>query len=221
MGHMIELTCADGVKISAYRAEPAHKAKGGIVVLQEIFGVNPHIRSVADRYAALGYLAIAPATFDRVEKNVEIGYDTPDFARGMELVGRVDQTKALLDVQAAIEAARAGGEVGVVGFCWGGTLAFAAACQLEHVAGAVGYYGGGIAGMVDQQLKAPLLLHFGDKDAHISSEQVAAIRARHPDVPVYTYPAGHGFNRDTSAAYEEGSAKLAQERTTAFFEKHL
>ena len=219
---MIELTCTDGVKIGAYRAEPAGKPKGGIVVLQEIFGVNPHIRSVADRYAAMGYLAIAPATFDRVERNVSISYGPEDYKKGFELIGKVDHRKTQLDVAAAIEAAREGGKVGVVGFCWGGTLAFAAACHQPHVAACVGYYGGNIINMVNDTPKVPLMLHFGADDDHIPASTVEAIRTAHPDVPVYVYAgAGHAFNRDTAAAYHEASAKAAQARTNGFFAEWL
>ena len=221
MGHMIELTCSDGVKIGAYRAEPARKPKGGIVVLQEIFGVNAHIRSVADRYAALGYLAIAPATFDRVEKNVQIAYGPEDFKKGFELIGKVDHSKTPLDIAAAIEAASEAGKVGLVGFCWGGTLAFASACHQPGLTACVGYYGGNIIQMVNDQVKVPLMLHFGEKDDHIPMETVHKIMEAHPDVPVYTYPAGHAFNRDGNEAYHEASAKLAQERSTAFFEARL
>ena len=222
MGHMIELTCSDGVKIGAYRADPVGKPRGGMVVLQEIFGVNAHIRSVADRYAALGYLAIAPATFDRVQKNVQIAYGPEDFKKGFELIGKVDFSKTPLDVAAAIEVARASGKVGVVGFCWGGTLAFASACHQPHVAACVGYYGGNIIQMIGDQPKVPLMLHFGEKDEHIPMDDVAKIKAVHPSVPVYVYPAaGHAFNRDGNEAYEPASAALAQERTTKFFAEHL
>ena len=222
MGHMIELTCADGFKLAAYRAEPAGQPRAGIVVLQEIFGVNVHIKSVADRYAAMGYLAVAPAMFDRVERNVSLGYEGEEYKRGFELIGKVDHAKSPLDVQSAIEAAREGGKAGVVGFCWGGTLAFAAACKLEHVAASVGYYGGGIAERADWRPKAPLMLHFGETDPSIPLASVERIRSAQPDVPVHVYPgAGHAFNRDASSAYHEASAKLAQERTAEFFAAHL
>ena len=165
MGETITLTCKDGVQISAYRARPQGRPKGGMVVLQEIFGVNHHIRAVADKYAAAGYLSIAPALFDRVEKGVELGYGMEDRPRAMDLRGRTKLAETLADVAAAIEAAKEGGKVGVVGYCWGGTLAYAAACRLPGVAAAVGYYGGGIAGIASEKPRIPLMLHFGEHDA--------------------------------------------------------
>ena len=221
MGEMIQLTASDGIKIQAYKATPAGTARGGIVVLQEIFGVNHHIRAVADLYAAAGYLAIAPATFDRVQPGVELGYDAAGMATGMGLVGKVDQAKTLLDVEAAIVVASSAGKVGIVGYCWGGTVAFASACRLTHVAAAVGYYGGGIIGMKDEAPKAPLMLHFGEQDAHIPMGDIAKIKAAQPSVPVYTYVAGHGFNCDERGSFDKASADLARERTLAFFAQHV
>ena len=221
MGEMIQLTASDGVKIHAYKATPAGKPRGGIVVLQEIFGVNHHIKAVADHYAAAGYLAIAPATFDRVQPGVELGYDAAGMATGMGLVGKVDQAKTLLDVAAAIVAASSAGKVGIVGYCWGGTVAFASACHLAHVAASVGYYGGGIIGMKDDRPKAPLMLHFGEQDAHIPMGDIAKIKAAQPGVPVYTYAAGHGFNCDERGSYDKTSADLARKRTLAFFALHV
>ena len=221
MGDMIQLTAGDGVKIGAYRAIPAGTPRGGIVVLKEIFGVNAHIRSVADLYAAQGYLAIAPALFDRVEPDVELAYDEPGLKRAYALIGKVDHGKTPLDIEAAIVQATLAGKVGVVGFCWGGSNAWYSACHLAHVAAAVGYYGGNIIKMVHDTPKVPLMLHFGEKDDNIPMTDVARIKAAHPDVPVHTYPAGHGFNRDGSSSYDEGSAKLARERTLAFFAEHV
>lgn len=221
MGETIELTCKDGVTISAYRARPEGKPKGGMVVLQEIFGVNHHIRAVADKYAAAGYLAIAPALFDRVEKGVELGYDLADRPRAMELRGRTKIDETLADVAAAIEAAKAGGNVGVVGYCWGGTLAYAASTRLPGVTAAVGYYGGGIVGMAAERPRTPLMLHFGDRDKHIPLSDVEKIRAAQPEVPVFVYAADHGFNCDERDSYDASAAAEAELRTMEFFAAEL
>ena len=221
MSQTIKLTTEDGVTIDAYRAEPAGKPKGSIVVLQEIFGVNAHIRRVADGFAAEGYLAIAPALFDRAKPGVEMGYGPDDIEAGAGLVGRIAPAKTMMDVAAAVKAAAAGGKVGVVGYCWGGSLAFAAASSLDGVAAAVGYYGGNIAKMLDQRPKVPLILHFGDLDTHIPMSDVAAIRAALPEVPVYTYHAGHGFNCDARGSYDKQSAAEALDRTLAFLGQNL
>jgi carboxymethylenebutenolidase len=221
MNETIKLTTEDGVTIDAYRAEPAGKPRGGMVVLQEIFGVNAHIRRVADGFAAEGYLTIAPALFDRAKPGVEMGYGPDDIEAGSGLVGRIAPAKTMMDVAAAVKAASAGGKVGVVGYCWGGSLAFAAACTQDGLAAAVGYYGGTIAKMLDQRPKVPLILHFGDLDTHIPMSDVAAIKAALPDVPVYTYPAGHGFNCDARGSYDKPSAAQALDRTLAFLGKHL
>ena len=221
MSQTIKLPTDDGVTIDAYRADPAGKPKGGIVVLQEIFGVNPHIRRVADGFAAEGYLAIAPALFDRAKPGLELDYVPDDIQAGMGYVGQIGPAQTMLDVKAAVKAAAEGGKVGIVGYCWGGSLAFAAACNLDGLAAAVGYYGGNIAKSLDRRPKVPLILHFGEKDAHIPMSDVDKIKAALPDVPVYAYPADHGFNCDARGSYDKPSATQALERTLAFFGKHL
>ncbi len=217
----MKLTAADGVAIDAYRADPAGWPKGGIVVLQEIFGVNAHIRRVADGFAAEGYLAIAPALFDRAKPGVELGYTSDDMPVGVALVGQVGHEKTMLDVAAAVRAAAEGGTVGVVGYCWGGSLAFAAACEGTGVAAAVGYYGGNIAKSLDRRPTVPLMLHFGERDDHIPLSDVAAVRAALPEVPVFTYDAGHGFNCDARGSYDKASAAAALDRTLAFLAEHI
>lgn len=214
MGSWINLTAGDGFQLSAYRAAPQAKPRAGIVVLQEIFGVNHHIRSVADDFADEGFLVIAPALFDRAERGVELGYGPEDRPKAMELVRKIEMDAALADVAAAVTEA---GKVGVLGYCWGGTLAFAAACRLSGLAAACGYYGGGIAKIRHETPKVPTILHFGQKDEHISMGDVEAIKAAHRDMPVYVYPAGHGFNCNERASYDEASAELARTRTLAFF----
>lgn len=224
MGEMIKLTTKDGATIGAYKAEPAHSPRGGIVVLQEIFGVNHHIRRIADGFAAAGYLAVAPALFDRVAPNTELGYTPDDVKKGMDIRARTVLEDSLADIEAAIAVAAgaaAGGAVGVVGYCWGGTLAYAAATHISGIAAVVAYYGSGIAAMRKEVLLAPIEFHFGEQDKSISPEDIDKIRASHPDSAYYVYPAGHGFACNDRSAYDEQSASLAQSRTLEFFARHV
>jgi carboxymethylenebutenolidase len=217
----IELEPEGAGPIRAWRADPAGKPRGGIVVVQEIFGVNAHIRAVTDRFAGEGYLAVAPAIFEHAEPKFEVGYDAQSRERGMAIAGKIDREQVLRDVAAAIEVARQGGKVAVVGFCLGGTIAWAAAGQLPGLSAAVGYYGGGIIGLKDLRPRAPTLLHFGEKDQHIPIAGVKEVAAAHPDVEVHIYPADHGFNCDHRESYDAPSAALAWTRTLAFLGKHL
>jgi len=222
MGKMIEITASDGFKLAAYRADPAGKPKGGVVVLQEIFGANAHIRAVADHAAAAGYLAIAPALFDRAERGVDWGYTDDTMKQGIGLLGKIAPEDTLKDVQAALGAAHEGGKAGIVGFCWGGSLAWVAAAQMPGLDAAVGYYGGRIPSMNAMQPKAPIILHFGENDQGIPMAGVRDVEAAHPNVPIYVYPAGHAFNRDADPTkYHAASAKLAWERTLAFLGEKL
>lgn len=221
MGHWIKLKADDGFELAAWRAEPQGTPRGGIVVIQEIFGVNSHIRSVTDRFAAAGYLAIAPAVFDRVKPGVDLGYDQAGMASGMEIAGKLNRDLAMKDVAAAVEAAGAAGKVGVTGFCMGGTYAWLASANIRGLAAAVGYYGGGIVGLKNLKPLAPTMLHFGEQDGHIPVSGVREVEALHPDVPVYLYPAGHGFHCDERASYDAPSAALAWGRTLEFFGKHV
>ncbi len=222
MGEWIKLTAGDGFELGAWRAEPKGAPRGGLVVVQEIFGVNAHIRSVADGFAADGYLAIAPAIFDRAERGFDAGYEPEAMARGVALAQRIDREAMLLDIAAAAEAAKAGGKVGVVGYCLGGTLAWLAAAKVDGLAAAVGYYGGGVPSLGALKPRAAVMLHFGERDQHIPLAGVRAFAAAHPDTPVFTYPTGgHAFNRDGSAAYDAPSATLARQRTMAFFASNL
>ena len=219
-GETMQLTAADGHALDAYLARPDGTPSAGMVVIQEVFGVNSHIRAVTEGYAAEGYLAVAPALFDRVARGVELGYAGEDLTRGRELRAEVGWDRAMEDIAAAMATVAEAGPTGVVGYCWGGSLAYLAACRLGPAA-AVGYYGGQIADFLDETPGSPLLLHFGEKDAFIEPEQVAAVRAAHPDVPVHLYPAGHGFNCTERGDYHPESARLALERSLAFFAEHL
>lgn len=219
----IELTAADGHRLRAWAAEPDTAARGALVVLQEIFGVNAHVRSVCDRYAASGWRAVAPSLFDRaVDAMPEIGYGPDGVALGRELKGRVADASALLDVQATIDHLVAQGlPVAVVGFCWGGTLAWLAAARLHGLQAAIAYYGTNIAGHLDATPRVPMLLHFGAQDTHIPAEHVAQIAAAFPQVERYVYPAGHGFACDARAAHHPPSAELAGARTAVFLKDKL
>jgi carboxymethylenebutenolidase len=222
LGTHITLTASDGFKLGGYRAEAQGKAKGGLVVIQEIFGVNHHIRAVCDRFAALGYTAVAPAVFDRVQPNFECGYSPDEIAHARTLIPKVDWGKMLLDVAASIDDVKSAGKVGIVGFCMGGTVAFLSAGKLDGLSAAVGYYGGQIAKNVDVKPKVPTLLHFGDQDQSIPMSDVELIKQKRPDCEIYVYQgAGHGFACDERGSYNEAAHKVAWERTTAWFAKNV
>jgi carboxymethylenebutenolidase len=221
MGKWSELTAKDGATIGAYEAVPKGIARAGLVVLQEIFGVNRHVRSVADDFAAQGYHVVAPALFDRVEPGVELSYESDDVARGVAIRAKTKHADTLADIAAAVDAAKVFGAVGIVGYCWGGTLAFAAAQHVEGLAAAVGYYGSGIAALPPGQLCCPVMLHFGDQDKSIPLADIEKIRRAHPDIAIHIYPANHGFNCNDRAAYDADSATLARQRTLDFFAQYL
>lgn len=214
----IELTVSEH-RLSAYESRP-DSPSAAIVIVQEIFGVNPHIRSVVDRYAALGFHAIAPALFDRVERGVELEYTPDDGLRGREIRAGIEWAWPVLDIGAAVAHVSSTGPVAVVGYCWGGSVAWLAASELP-IAAAVGYYGGQITQFLDHQPKCPVLLHFGALDSMIPLDDVATIGGRFPDVEVHVYDeADHGFNCDARATYHPESAALALERTLAFLARN-
>ena len=221
MGKMIELKAADGHPFSAYRADPAGKPRGAIVVIQEIFGVNSHIKSVADGFARDGYVAIAPAMFDREQKNVDLGYSPDDIAKGRDIRAKVTPDMAMNDAQAAVKEAAKAGKVGIVGYCWGGFVAWMAANKVSGLACAVPYYGGGILDNTNVAPKVPLMGHFGDKDAHIPVDGVKKLAARYPQHQIFIYAADHGFNCDQRGSYNAPAAKQARERTLGFLRKHV
>jgi carboxymethylenebutenolidase len=222
MSESVTLKAADGHELSAYIARPEGEPVAGLVVVQEIFGVNAHIRSVADGYAKDGFLAVAPALFDRIQRGVELGYDGADLQTAMGFVPKLDAEKALADIAAAMAFARSttGKKVGVIGYCFGGTMAWVAAARL-HPEATVGYYGGRIGNYAGETPSAPVMLHFGKQDAHIPPEDVAKIHAAHPEVEIYWYEAGHGFNCDARASYNREAAQEARERSLRFLQKHL
>ena len=218
MGTQVELTATDGHRLSAYLAEPKAAPRGGIVVIQEIFGVTRHIRAVADQYAAAGFLAVAPALFDRVERNVDVPYT--DMAKGFGYVQALNNDQVMLDVQAGIARVRAAGKVAVVGYCWGGTVAYLAAARL-NIDATVVYYGGGINRYTAEKPRVPVMFHFGEKDTHIPQSAVAEIKAAYPQGIYHLYPADHGFNCTDRASFEPASAKLALERSLEFLHRYI
>lgn len=220
MAEFITLTASDGHKFHAWWAPPQGKPKAGLVVIQEIFGVNSHIRDVTERFSKDGYLAVAPALFDRVQRNFEVGYTEPDMAKGREIMGKLDWDKALLDVDAARASLSSLGSVGVVGFCFGGSLAWLAAARLKFNA-AVCYYGGRIAKDAKEKPLCPTILHFGTQDQHIPMSAIEEIKAAQPKVPVFMYEAGHGFSCDQRGSFNKAAHEEAWKRTLLHFGKFL
>ena len=222
MGQMVTLKAEDGHSFGAYRAAPAGKPKAGLVVIQEIFGVNSHIRNLSDGFAADGYVALAPVIFDRAEPGFETGYQPADIERGRAVRGKIDIGDMVKDIRAAVGALKAEGlKVGVVGYCLGGTLAWLAATRIDGVICAVSYYGGGVAETASEKPRCPVVFHFGETDQSIPPDHHAKIRAAHPELPLHIYPAGHGFSCDERGSYHAPSAALARTRTIEFLAKHL
>lgn len=222
MGKFIDLAASDGHKFAAYVAEPTGKARGGVVIAPEIFGINAHIQAVADGYAADGFHAVAPALFDRAQRNYDTGYSQPEIQAGVAIMQALDSAKTLLDIDAAVGEAKKGGKIGIVGYCYGGTVAWLASARTAGLACAVPYYGGGMFNLIKEQPKVPVMCNFGETDHSPTLEQAKAIVAAHPEISAHFYPnAGHGFNCDHRASYNAEAAKLARERTVAFFLKHM
>ena len=222
MGQDIKLTASDGFKLGGYRADPSGKPKAAIVVIQEIFGVNHHIRSVCDRLAAEGYVAIAPSIFDRIQPGFQSGYSPDEIANARTFIANPDWEAMLRDTQAAIDTVKDVGPVGIIGFCLGGSIAYAAATKLSGLSAAVGYYGGAVVRFADEKPKVPTQLHFGEKDAGIPLTDVETVKAKRPDVEVFIYPgAQHGFHCDERPSYDKASSDIAWPRSLAFFAKHL
>ena len=221
MGKFIELTASDGHKLAAFVAQPSGKARGGVVVIPEIFGVNSHIQQVTDGFATDGYLAVSPAMFDRVQRNYDTGYSQPEIQAGVAIMQKLDPKNSMMDVQAAIKEASKAGKVGIVGYCFGGTIAWMAAARASGLACSVPYYGGGMPGFIGEKPKIPVMCHFGEQDQSPTLEQSKAIAKAHPEITAYFYPAGHGFNCDQRGSYNAAASKLARERTLEFFRKHV
>jgi carboxymethylenebutenolidase len=215
------LMARDGHTFNAYIAKPPVKARGGIVVMQEIFGVSPHIRRVADDYAAQGYLAVAPALFDRVARGIVLGYSPPEVEQGLGYRKQIPTAKAVLDIAAAAAICRHAGRVAVLGYCWGGRLAWAAASEVP-LGAAVVYYGGGIPEELPKVPRCPAILHFGSRDKSIPASDVEQIRAALPAGEFHLYDAGHAFNNDDRPQnFDAAASALARERTLAFLTQHI
>jgi len=222
LGKHFTMSASDAHKLGAYRADPAGKPKGGIVVIQEIFGVNQHIRKVCDDFAKEGYAAVAPALFDRAQKDYQSGYSPAEIEKSRTFVAKPDWDAMMRDTDAAIKELKSLGPVGIIGFCMGGTVAFLAATRLTGLKAAVGYYGGRIVAFADEKPKCPTQLHFGEKDQSIPMSDVEIIKQKRPDCEIYVYPkGGHGFHCDERGSFDKESRDLAWGRTTAFFAKHM
>jgi len=220
MGEFNTLMARDGHEFRAWLAAPAGKPKGAIVVIQEIFGVNSHIRAVTDSFAAEGYVAVAPCLFDRVRMGIELGYTDNEMQEGRGYVMQLKPDQTLKDLSAAIAIVKHAGRVGAVGYCWGGKMAYLAACELP-VACAVSYYGGGITQLLDKKPKCPVMYHYGERDKHITPDDVEKVKAANPEGRFYLYPADHGFNCDQRGSYDAPSAALARQRTLEFFRQYV
>jgi len=220
MGEFTTLMARDGHEFNAWLAAPQGGARGALVLAQEIFGVNHHIRGVADGFAADGYLVIAPCLFDRIRRGIELGYSEADTKEGRGYRLQIPKEKTILDLTACINVVKHSGRVGVLGYCWGGTLAYIAACELP-VACAISYYGGQIKDQLEKSPRRPVLYHFGEKDPYIPASDIEKIRAADPTGEFHLYPADHGFNCDERASYDAASAALARRRTVAFLVAQL
>ena len=218
----VKIIAKDGHEFAAYSAKPQGAPRGGLLVIQEFFGVNGHIRRVCDQYAADGYLALSPAIFDRVERDVELDYDEAGMDKGPELRAKLDLAKCMLDIQATIDAAAGAGKVAALGYCWGGSLAYIASARLSGLACAIGYYGAQIAAHVDETPRVPVMLHYAEKDEYLPQSDIEKVRNAHPSITIHQYPGTeHGFNCDDRRFYEPKSAAIARDRTLAFLGKHV
>ena len=228
MSDRIKLKAQDGHELGAYVARPKGETIGALVLVQEIYGINSHIRSVADGYARDGFLVVAPAIFDRFERDLELNYNGEDQKKAMELYPKLKPETTLMDVAAAYAVAKESGKgIGVVGYCYGGLTAWLVAVRGENYkmqpSCCVGYYAGGIGHFAKEEPSCPVMLHFGAEDSHIGKDQIEAVRTAHPDVEIFVYEgAGHAFNRDVDPAhYNAAAAKLARERTLAFLKANI
>jgi len=221
MTETIKLTAADGHTFSAYVANPQGTPRGAIIVVPEIFGVNHHIRGVTDRFSRDGYVAISPALFDRIERNVDMGYNADTVARGRQIKAQITSDMAMADLAVTRDHVAAHGKVGIVGYCWGGFITWLAAAHLPGISCAVPYYGGGMLEHPDLVPNVPVMGHFGERDAILPVIGVKQLAAKHPTHKFFIYSADHGFNCDERGSYDKAAADLARERTLAFFRQHV
>ena len=222
MGKHLSLTASDHHKLDAYRTDPQGTPKGGLVVVQEIFGVNKHIRAVCDRLAAIGYVAVAPAVFDRFARDFDSGYTPDEVAHARGLMGNLNFDHIMADLTAAKDDMKGVGPIGVIGFCMGGTAAFLAACRIQGLAASVCYYGGAIGKFADEKPKCPIQMHFGEKDESIPLATVEDIKKKIPQAEVYVYPgAAHAFSNDDRPSFQKAGRDLAWSRTREFLAKNM
>jgi len=219
MSEFTTIMARDGHEFRAWLAPPPGRPRGALVIVQEVFGVNSHIRAVTDAYAKEGFVAIAPCLFDRVRRGIELGYSAEELQEGQGYVKQLQEEQTRADLAAAIAVVKNSGRVGVVGYCWGGTMAYVAACDLP-IACAVAYYGGSITKQLHKHPKCPVMYHFGELDKHITASEVDKIKAADPQGQFFMYPADHGFNCDQRASYDAASATLARERSLAFLARY-
>tara|TARA_B100000989_G_C19356066_1_gene391229 strand:- start:44 stop:709 length:666 start_codon:yes stop_codon:yes gene_type:complete len=220
MNEILEISAKDNHQFSAYISQPLEKPKAGIVIIQEIFGVNAHIKEVTDLYASKGYLCIAPSLFDRIEKNITLNYDEKGVSKGRNLKELCDKD-SLKDIEASISVVSSAGKVGVIGYCWGGSLSWRIGCESSNLSASVCYYGGEIPKLKYLRPKCNVLTHFGEIDKGIPIKDVKIFEKERPEVLSYTYPADHGFNCDHRSQFNKKCADIAHERTLKFLERNL
>ena len=220
MNELLKITAKDNHQFAAYISQPSGKPKAGIVIIQEIFGVNAHIKEVTDLYASKGYLCIAPSLFDRIEKNVNLSYDDSGVTKGRNLKELCDKY-SLKDLEASISVVSSAGKVGVIGYCWGGSLSWRIGCEISNLSASVCYYGGDIPKLKDLKPNCNVLTHFGELDKGIPINEVKIFEKTRPEVLTYTYPADHGFNCDHRSQFNKKCASIALDRTLKFLEKNL
>jgi carboxymethylenebutenolidase len=220
MGRKLKLKAADGFELGAYRADPSGRPRGRVVVIQEIFGVNSHIRSVCDRLADAGYVALAPQVFDRVERDFESGYTPDEVAHARTFIPKLNWDKVMADTEAAIDELKKEGAVAIMGFCLGGSVSWIAATKFGGLAAAVCYYGGQIMQHIGKQPRCPVQMHFGALDTHIPVSDVEIMKQKQPQAEIYIYQhAGHGFHCDERGSYDQPSSRIAWERTLGFLKR--
>ena len=221
MGEIINATASDGHEFDIYLAQAKGSPRGGIVLIQEIFGVNNHIKNVAEKFSSNGYLVGAPSLFDRVQPEIQLSYSTEDIRRGRELKDNLGNEKPLIDIIATLNIVRSAGRVAVVGYCWGGTLAWLSACHVDGFNAAISYYGGGVGQLLSIEPRCPSIFHFGEQDHAIPVAEVNSLRQAHPECPIYLYPANHGFNCEQRDSFHSTSSAIAFERTIQHLDKYI
>ena len=221
MGESIKATASDGHEFDIYLAQSKGSPRGGVVLIQEIFGVNNHIKNVAEKFSSNGYLVGAPSLFDRVQPDIQLGYSTEDIRRGRELKDNLGNEKPLIDIIATLKIVRSAGRVAIVGYCWGGTLAWLSACHVDGFNAAISYYGGGIGQLLSIEPRCPSIFHFGEQGNAIPVAEINSLKQAHPECPIYLYPASNGFNCEQRDSFHSTSSAIAFERTIQHLDKYI